>query len=289
MSQLKLYKTLTEPCEFPSDLKGFEYRSYNGTVEDRAAWAEICKNGLVGDDADATRFVEVIEGADGYKPENVFFITENGTPVATITALVQENGRGWVHMVSVRKESRGKGLGAYLNQIALAALSKAGCTYVGLTTDEFRVPAVKSYLNVYKTNAVNVKLNQINYVPDSQGRRNETSISLRSGNNKGNNSICFIDNKGILYCVPQLCTNENTVECFRNIKDFEIRLYLDKKLGKDGETVNIGLDRTLFINVSRTGKVTVPGITMGKEVNCGLSAHQKGYYQCSLSTMIESM
>ena len=148
----------------------------------------------------------------------------------------------------------------------------------------------KSYLNVYKTNNVNVSLSQINYIPDSQGRRNETSISLRSGNNsKGNNSICFIDNKGILYCVPELCTNENTVECFRNIKDFEIRLYLDKKLGKNGETVNIGLDRTLFINVSRTGKVTVPGITMGKEVDCGLAAHQKGYYQCSLSTMIESM
>ena len=146
MSQLKLYKTLNEPCEFPADLKGFEYRSYNGTVEDRAAWAEICKNGLVGDDADATRFVEVIEEADGYKPENVFFITENGNPVATITALVQANGRGWVHMVSVHKDSRGKGLGNYLNQIALAALSKAGCTYVGLTTDEFRVPAVKSYL-----------------------------------------------------------------------------------------------------------------------------------------------
>ena len=146
MSQLKLYKTLTEPCEFPTDLGGFEYRSYNGSVEDRAAWAEICKNGLVGDDADDTRFIDVIEGADGYKPENVFFITENGNPVATITALVQENGRGWVHMVSVHKDSRGKGLGAYLNQIALAALSKANCTYVGLTTDEFRVPAVKSYL-----------------------------------------------------------------------------------------------------------------------------------------------
>ena len=65
MSQLKLYKTLTEPCEFPTDLGGFEYRSYNGSVEDRAAWAEICKNGLVGDDADDTRFIDVIEGADG--------------------------------------------------------------------------------------------------------------------------------------------------------------------------------------------------------------------------------
>jgi hypothetical protein len=49
-------------------------------------------------------------------------------------------------MVSVHKESRGKGLGAVLNQLALAALYKEGCTYVGLTTDEFRVPAVKSYL-----------------------------------------------------------------------------------------------------------------------------------------------
>lgn len=146
MSQLKLYKTLSSPIEFPEDLGKFKYRSYNGTVEDRAAWAEICKNGLVGDDADETRFVEVIEEADGYKPENCFFITENDKPVASITALVQENGRGWVHMVSVHKDSRGKGLGAMLNQIALAALSKAGCTYVGLTTDEFRVPAVKSYL-----------------------------------------------------------------------------------------------------------------------------------------------
>lgn len=64
-----------------------------------------------------------------------------------MTAFSDPNTRlGDMHMVGIRPDFRGKGLGKYLNQITLCHLRERDITAVFLTTDEWRVAAVKSYL-----------------------------------------------------------------------------------------------------------------------------------------------
>lgn len=54
--------------------------------------------------------------------------------------------KGYIHMVACRPEYRGMGLGNVLNNIALKFLYDAGCNNAYLTTDDFRLPAIKSYI-----------------------------------------------------------------------------------------------------------------------------------------------
>ncbi len=49
-------------------------------------------------------------------------------------------------MVACHEAARGKGYGTLLNQIAVAVLKKEGMSTAYLTTDDWRIPAIKSYL-----------------------------------------------------------------------------------------------------------------------------------------------
>ena len=49
-------------------------------------------------------------------------------------------------MVACRPESRGRGIGTLLNDIAVNVLKNEGMETAYLTTDDFRIPAIKSYL-----------------------------------------------------------------------------------------------------------------------------------------------
>lgn len=155
MSQLKMYKYI-EPCECEESFNGFTYRSYNGEQSDRDAWHEICKDGALFD-GEGNYFERYLTQQPGYRQDLVFFVLDGERPVATITILdkqikqqmyYREETIGYVHMVAVHPDYAGRGLGGYLNRIALAALYRIGCQGAYLTTDEFRVPAIKSYLRI---------------------------------------------------------------------------------------------------------------------------------------------
>ncbi len=82
-----------------------------------------------------------------YKPEFCFFLTVDGTPAASITVICDyEKKHGYIHMVCAKPEARGKGLGKSLNDLALYTLKTEGMETAHLTTDDFRIPAIKSYL-----------------------------------------------------------------------------------------------------------------------------------------------
>ena len=51
-------------------------------------------------------------------------------------------------MVACREESRGKGYGVLLSRWALITLKKEGMETAYLTTDDWRIPAIKSYLGI---------------------------------------------------------------------------------------------------------------------------------------------
>lgn len=135
--------------QFPIGLpEGFEITKYKGTIEEQDEWVEICKNGLLSPDDTRKAFRRRILEWWGVDPfEDVFFIEHEGKKVATITAADRVwDGFGYIHMVAVRPEYRGLGLGNCLNRIAMNKLAKHKCKIGYLTTSENRKPACKSYL-----------------------------------------------------------------------------------------------------------------------------------------------
>lgn len=148
MSQLKMYWFPGTPIKEYDLPEGYSISNYKN-IQDRDAWVEICRNGLVGDGQDGYNgFAGSITARKDIDPEkDVFFLDHNGEHIATVTAFVHsDDNTGDVHMVSVRTDYRGKGLSKYLTMIALKHLSQYDIKLVHLTTDEWRKAAVTGYL-----------------------------------------------------------------------------------------------------------------------------------------------
>ena len=149
MHQLKMYWLAGTPVQLDPLPEGYSFSNY-ACEADKEAWTACCRNGLVSDDESAEQaFYGAIGSRDDICPEkDVFFLDYKGEHVGTVTAFVrEEDGAGDVHMVGIRTDFRGKGLGKYLNQKAIAALAARNVPYALLTTDEWRKAAVKSYLS----------------------------------------------------------------------------------------------------------------------------------------------
>ena len=148
MHQLKMYWLPGTPIQSDPLPEGYSFSNYKCEA-DKQAWTACCRNGLVSDDESAE---DAYYGAIGSRgdicPEkDVFFLDYQGEHVGTVTAFVRDDGVGDVHMVGIRTDFRGKGLGKYLNQKAIETLAARNVPYALLTTDEWRKAAVKSYLS----------------------------------------------------------------------------------------------------------------------------------------------
>lgn len=143
MKQLKMYWIPgTAVTRYPLP-DGYAFSAYNGTEADKLAWCDCCRNGLIGDQDGAEMFDKCI----GEHTGDVRFLDHQGVHVGTVTAIYHPDKRiGNVHMVGIRTEWRGKGLNKYLCMLALDMLAKQDLKYIYLTTDEWRVPAIKGYL-----------------------------------------------------------------------------------------------------------------------------------------------
>jgi len=87
----------------------------------------------------------------GYSPDNLFFIFDKETPVATVGVVekgTDNKKTGWYHMVAVKNSARGKGLGEILGKIALLKIKELGYESAMLSTDDYRIPAIKTYLKL---------------------------------------------------------------------------------------------------------------------------------------------
>lgn len=148
MAQLKMYWLPGTPINEVPLPEGYSVSNYK-TPEDKLAWCECCKNGLVGDDADESTFDDRITNDENINLfEDVFFLDYKGEHIGTVTAFVHKNDNtGDMHMVGIRSDFRGKGLSKYLNFITLNHLAPKNVNYIHLTTDEWRKGAVKSYLS----------------------------------------------------------------------------------------------------------------------------------------------
>ena len=94
-------------------------------------------------------FENAIKSRPPFKPERVLFVVSNDVPVATATAWEEPKygqEAGYLHMVGVRPGHQGKRLGYWVSVAVLHRFVVEGRKKAVLQTDDFRLPAVKTYL-----------------------------------------------------------------------------------------------------------------------------------------------
>ena len=110
-------------------------------------WLDIVQYGLSNGKQDAEFYRKVMTANVTYSEDRCFFVLENERAVATLAVLCDyEKKEGYIHMVACREDSRGKGYGTLLNRVAEYSLKREGMQTAFLTTDDWRIPAIKSYL-----------------------------------------------------------------------------------------------------------------------------------------------
>ena len=110
-------------------------------------WLDIIQYGLTEGRQDSSSYDRCMTDLKNYDENKCFFVVKNNIAVATITVICDgETKEGYIHMVACRPECRGQGIGTLLNSIAVSTLKKEGMETAYLTTDDFRIPAIKSYL-----------------------------------------------------------------------------------------------------------------------------------------------
>jgi len=109
---------------------------------ERASWNWIIKASF-----DDRQDYGMIERDPGCAPERVFFLRHARMDVATATAQLK-GGKGYIHMVGVHPAYAGMGCGRFVVLEAMKCLKGLGYSECHLTTDDFRLPAIKTYLSL---------------------------------------------------------------------------------------------------------------------------------------------
>jgi len=126
---------------------GYGIRTYR--PGDEIAWAHIMNHGL--GEWTAKKCRESLTGKPQFLPDGLFFVTWDDKPVASACAWREspdEWEHGYLHMVCVLPEHRSKGLGIAVSLAVLHFFRAHGFRDVALTTDDFRIPAIKAYLRL---------------------------------------------------------------------------------------------------------------------------------------------
>jgi len=126
---------------------GYGLRTY--LPGDEATWAEIMNTGV--GEWTVERVREHLTGKPQFIADGLFFATCEGRPVGSACAWRQsadEWREGYLHMVCVLPEHRGKQLGHLVTLAVLHWFRGRGFEEVRLSTDDHRLPAIKSYLRL---------------------------------------------------------------------------------------------------------------------------------------------
>jgi len=126
------------------------YRIRTFSAGDEAAWCEIIAESFQME-AGPDCFDRMMRSDFAFRPHRILFIEHDGLPVATASAWYRPSwGRdtGYLHMVGVRPSHSGRRLGLIVSAAALALMAGEGRRRAVLQTDDFRIPAVKTYLRL---------------------------------------------------------------------------------------------------------------------------------------------
>ena len=154
MRQLKMLRPSAPVTPRPLP-EGYRYGSYDRTEEQLTQWLDMNLKGQLlpetppesGNWRDWFK-VTVLDYTDLNPDEDIIYVyAPDGQMVATICAVKHGTDQGYIHMVATHPDSRGKGIGHAMLAYALEKLEARGCTYSVLTTDDFRLAAIKTYLD----------------------------------------------------------------------------------------------------------------------------------------------
>ena len=145
MKQLLMVR-LPGLVEIPKLPEGFSLRTYR--EGDWKGWVEACADGLGTADWTEKDFHEKMLAMEGLNPEGIFFIVDSAGQIAGTATGWLKPEHGYVHMVGMRTDFRGKGLAKPLNAAVVKYLLEKGCDRIVLDTDDFRIPAIKVYLGL---------------------------------------------------------------------------------------------------------------------------------------------
>lgn len=129
--------------------QGYDIRTYR--KGDERHWARIISDSFGGRERTAQDTQHEITSRDVFVPDGLYFATHRDTPVGTACAWrqsVDEKDIGYVHMVGVVAEHTGHKLGKWVSLAVLHYFRDNGFRCAMLDTDDFRIPAVKTYLNL---------------------------------------------------------------------------------------------------------------------------------------------
>lgn len=141
--QLKMWRPADVPVPSIPVPDGFTMRTMRDG--EAAAWAACCLGEFGIEEACEEAFAK--KGMLLIPQDRIFFICENDVPVATATARVQD-GAPFLHYISVRPDRRGNRLSKPLIAKVLQTHVADGLSGCYLTTDDFRVPALHTYLSM---------------------------------------------------------------------------------------------------------------------------------------------
>lgn len=177
MKQLKMIrpKGKVVPRSLP---EGYSFAFFTECREDIDAWCDVCRKAdmLVTTDND-TVFNKVMRSVRDIELEKdlFFVVAPDGSKVAT-SALIhkKESNSGYLHMVAAVPEYRNLGLGHAMLSFAMSLAEERKLDYCVLTTDDYRLPAIKNYL-------VGGFRPVIYYDPDSDMRLRWLSVAQKLG------------------------------------------------------------------------------------------------------------
>ena len=128
---------------------GYGMRTYR--KGDEVHWARIISDSFGGRKRTAQDTENEITNRDVFVPDGFYFATHRDVPVGTACAWrqsVDEKDVGYVHMVGVVAEHTGHKLGKWVSLAVLCYFRDNNFKCSMLDTDDFRVPAIKTYLNL---------------------------------------------------------------------------------------------------------------------------------------------
>ena len=147
MEQLKMIRDNT-PVIVPKTPEGYYIRPFEkGDEED---WCKCLINADLNlKEISVKQFEEYMLKDDTVDLHNIFLMyTNNGDVVGTTTYQYgKEPNEGTIHMVGLASEHRGKKLSYFMTMYVIDKILKDGKDTIDLTTDDFRLPAIKTYLN----------------------------------------------------------------------------------------------------------------------------------------------
>ena len=117
---------------------------------DDAHWAEIINSSFGGNRTVKDTYSQIID-CPQFSPDGLFFITQDDQPIGTACAWKRDTNEteiGYLHMVGVKPDHSGRRLGKWVSLAVIHYFCEHSFKCVILETDDFRIPAVKTYLNL---------------------------------------------------------------------------------------------------------------------------------------------